>query len=154
MKKLSVLFCFLLLSFLTFSVSATARKLTKKDIPSAVISAFEKSYPNATVKSYSREKRSGKTVYEIESMDGQTRRDLIYSTDGTALEIEERISPSDLPDSVKQAIDKEYPKSKIKSAERLTKGTSIEYEVVIKRGKKSLEVVFDESGKVSKATKP
>jgi hypothetical protein len=153
MKKTYWFYCFLIIT-LAIANSANAQKLTKKDVPSAVISSFEKTYPNATVKSYSKEKRSGKTVYEIESMDGKIRRDLIYSTDGTALEIEERISPSDLPDSVKQAIDKEYPKSKIKSAEKLTKGTSIEYEVVIKKGKKNLEVVFDESGKVLNAAKP
>jgi hypothetical protein len=93
-------------------------------------------------------------VYEIESQDGKIRRDIIYSTEGIVLEIEERIPPVNLPDPVKQTIKKEYPKGKIKSSERLTRGISVEYEVVIKRGKETFEVVFDTSGKVLRAQRP
>ena len=92
---------------------------------------------------------------EIESVDGKTRRNIIYSADGIALDIEERISPTKLPDSVKQAIDREYPECKVKPADRFIKVfQAIEYEVVIKQGKKTLEVVFDEKGNVLKTTKP
>jgi hypothetical protein len=146
--------CVLIMGTFSIAVSVNAQKLTRKEVPTSVSSTFEKSYPNAIVRSLSKENRNGETVYEIESMDGKIRRDIIYSADGTALEIEERISPADLPDTVKQAIDKEYPKGKVKSAERLTKGTSIEYEIIIGKGKKNLEVVFDEKGKVLRTAKP
>jgi hypothetical protein len=157
MKKASVLFCCFLIpsAFFMFTVSANAQKITKKEVPSAVISAFENDYPNAKIKNFSKEERTGNTVYEIESVDGKTRRNIIYSTDGVTLDIEERIAPAKLPDSVKQAIDREYPESKVKSADRFIKVfQAIEYEVVIKQGKKTLEVVFDEKGNVLKTTKP
>jgi hypothetical protein len=156
MKKASGLFwCFLLIicAFLTFTVSANAQKITKKNVPSAVISAFAKHYPKSIVISYSKEERNGKPVYEIESRDGKLRRDIIYSADGTALEIEERILPPELPDSVKQTIYKAYPKSEIKSAERLTRGKSVQYEVVITKGEENFEVAFDKGGKVLRTTK-
>jgi hypothetical protein len=157
MKKASLFFCWLILlssTFLVAVITANAQKLSQKEVPDTVISAFEGKYTKATVRSYSKEKRNGKTVYEIESQDGTIRRDIIYSTDGIALEIEERIPPANLPDPIKQTIKKKYPKGKVKSAERLTRGISVEYEVVIRRGKELLEVVFDTSGKVLRAQKP
>jgi len=155
MNKVCVLFgSVLIMGIFSIAVSVNAQKLTRKDVPTAVSSAFEKSYTHAIVRSFSKEQRNGETVYEIESTDGKIRRDIIYSADGIALEIEESISPVDLPEAVQQAIDKEYHEGKVKSAERLIKGTSIEYEVIIRKGRKNLEVVFDEKGKVLKTAKP
>jgi hypothetical protein len=82
------------------------------------------------------------------------RRDIIYSPDGIALEIEERIPPANLPDAVKQTIKKTYPKGKIKTAEKLTKDTTVEYEIVIRSGKKAFEVVLDTDGNILKTQKP
>lgn len=92
--------------------------------------------------------------YKIESRDGKLRRDIIYSADGTALEIEKRILPAELPGSVKQIIRKGYLKSEIKSADRLTRGKSVQYEVVISKGGENFEVVFDKGGNVLRAAKP
>ena len=51
------------------------QKLEKKDVPAAVITAFEKAYPGAAVKGYGKEVEKGKTHFEIESVDGgKTRR--------------------------------------------------------------------------------
>jgi len=157
MKKASLFFCCLVVllgTFLFAVIEVNAQKLSQKEVPDTVISAFHKTYPKATVRSYFREKRNGKTVYEIESQDAKIRRDIIYSSEGIALEIEERVASANLPDPVKQTIKNEYPNGKIKSAERLTKGTSVEYEVVIRSGKSTFEVVLDTSGNVLRTEKP
>jgi uncharacterized membrane protein YkoI len=157
MKRMSLFSCCLILTsgiFLASVLTVDAGKLSQKELPETVKSAFQKSYPKAIIKSCSKEERNGKTVYEIESQDGKLRRDIIYSTDGIALEIEERIPPANLPDTVKRTIEKAYPKGKIKIAEKLTKGRTVEYEVVIRSGKNAFEVVLDTEGNILKTQKP
>jgi hypothetical protein len=46
-----------------------------------------------------------------------------------------------------------YPKGKIKKAERIIRGTKVEYEAVVEAGEKKSEVVLDPAGKILKAEK-
>lgn len=149
------LFGFVLAAFAVFSLSlpAYAAKPVKKELPAAIASAFAKDYPNAKILNWSAEKEDGVLSYEVESMDGATRRDLVYSPEGKALEIEERIQPADLPQAVSLSISKAYPKGVVKSAEKLTRGDFTGYEVAVKVGKKSHEVVLDTAGAIQKAPK-
>jgi len=87
-------------------------------------------------------------------MEGTTRRDFVYSPDGTLLAIEEPISPSLLPDPVRRSLSINYPDYRIVAAERHRKGTAVEYRAVIRRGKKRLEVLFDKGGNILKSTRP
>mgnify|MGYP000408516432 CR=1 FL=1 len=139
------------------SISATsgiqAQTMTKEQLPKAVVSAFEKAYPSATLKSASREKNGGKTCYELESMDGAQSRDIIYAADGTVIEIEESVTPASLPASVAQALSTHFPNAPIKKAEKLIRGAVVEYEVVTTVGKQNNEVIMDEKGKILKVKK-
>jgi len=54
-------------SLLSFSAAAQEKKITAKQVPAAVITAFKASYPNATIRGYAQEKENGKVFYEIES---------------------------------------------------------------------------------------
>ena len=91
-------------SLLTFSVSAQEVRLRKKQVPRAVIAAFQSAYPHATIKGYSRERENGKIYYEVESVEGQTTRDVLYNADGTVAEIEESIATGDLPAAAGEAL--------------------------------------------------
>src|SRR5512140_1895314 len=81
---------------LSTCVHSQEKKITEKDLPAAVKSAFHKSYPHATIKGLAKETENGKTYYEIESIDGKLHRDLLYTPEGDAYEIEETISPGKL----------------------------------------------------------
>jgi uncharacterized cupredoxin-like copper-binding protein len=130
------------------AASAQEKKIEKKDVPAAVLAAFQKAYPKATIKGYAKEVEKGQTVYEIESVEGKTTRDIIYSADGKALEIEEGIEVKDLPAAVKQALDKKFPKAQIVLVEKVTKGSFIGYAFTVTTAdKKKAEVVFDLTGK-------
>lgn len=133
--------------------AAYAQKTAKQDVPPAVISSFETTYPNGQVISYSKEKRQKMIAYEIESNEGKARRDIIYSADGKVIETEESIPHELLPPAVAQTLQNKYPKGKIGSAEKLTRGIKLEYEVLIKEGKSAYEVVLDENGQILKSTK-
>jgi hypothetical protein len=137
--------------FSASSVGAQEKKITQKDLPPAVLAAFEKTYPKAEIKGVSEEKgEDGKMEYEIESIEGKTARDVAYLADGKVIEIEETCV---LPDAVRQALDQKYPKGKIVKAEKITRGSKVEYEAVVAAEGKKSEVVLDPAGKVLKVEK-
>jgi len=123
------------------------KELTRKDVPAAVLAAFEKAYPKATVKRFIKETQKGQTVYELETLEGQTTRDIIYAPDGRMLLLEESVSLSDLPPAVKAALDKKHPGAKILRSEKVIKGNITGYEFLVEHMGKTAEVVFDPQGK-------
>src|SRR6266446_2059841 len=123
-------------------------KIAAKNVPAEVIAAFKATYPNATIRGYSREKENGKTYYEIESRDGRVSRDVLYNPDGTVAEIEETVDVKDLPAEVRQTIHTHYPKGVITKAEKTVAGNKVSYEVRIKHGKKWVTMELDSSGKL------
>src|SRR5467141_1368974 len=135
-------------SLLTIAAAAQEKKITAKDVPAAVISAFKTAYPNATIRGYAREKENGKVFYEIESREGTTTRDVLYNPDGTVAEIEESIAATDLPLEVQQALKEKFPKAVITKVEKTTAGDKVSYEIVARQGKKRVTIEFDSSGKV------
>ena len=135
-------------SLLSFSAAAQEKKITAKQVPAAVITAFKNSYPNATIRGYAQEKENGKVFYEIESREGTTQRDVLYNPDGTVAEIEESIAATDLPAAAQEAIKQKYPKAVIVLAEKTTAGDTVGYEVSLRQGRKRLGMEFDSSGKV------
>jgi hypothetical protein len=134
----------------TCFVLAGEKKISKRELPYSVRTAFGKAYPHAKILGASKEMEEGKTLYEIESTDGTTRRDLLYKADGTVVEIEETVALSDLPDRVKATIQKELSSRKISKIEKLFHGQTVEYEIHMVGGKKKLELVVDPEGKVEK----
>ena len=121
-------------------------KIVKKEVPEAVLSAFSKAYPNASVKTYLREMRDGKTCYELETKDGSTARDIIYTANGEVMEIEEALKPNALPPVVLATIARTHPKAKITAAERLKRGDVIQFEAMLNSNGKKINLVFSESG--------
>lgn len=133
---------------LIFTTGIHAQKYTASDMPQAVIDSFNKMYPNATAIGYDIEKENGGKFYEIESKDGDIRRDLLFNADGSISEIEEQISISSLPDNVTAGVYAKYPKGTITKAEKVTKGSETLYEVVVKNGRKKLEVRLNTNGEI------
>ena len=124
------------------------KSIPVKSLPDSVKADFVQRFPNAQIKACSQEKRKGTVVYEVESIDNKLNRDIIYSPDGKALEIEERILESSLPTSVTHSIQSEYANSTYKRIEKLTRGDSVEHEVILSVDGKRFEIVADSTGKI------
>jgi hypothetical protein len=116
--------------------------------PEAVLTAFQKAYPKATIIDISQETKEGKIYYEIESKDGGQRRDLLYLADGKVFEMEEAIKVADLPKEITSGLSAEFPKGEPKKAEKITRGSTIQYEVLLENGENNLEVLVDSGGKI------
>jgi hypothetical protein len=153
MQRVARVTCLILC--LGFAVGALAqeKKITKKDLPVPVLSSFQKAYPKATIKGLSTETEEGKTYFEIESVDGKVKRDLLYLADGTVAEIEETVAAADLPAPVKAAVAAKHPKGKIAKVEKVTRGGVVSYDVVLRSGKTNVELSIDPAGKVLKESK-
>jgi len=150
MKRTQRLVQLVVLASLVLGLSAPApaqvQQLTRKDVPAAVLAAFETAYPKATIKRFIKEMDKGQIVYELETIEGKTTRDIIYSADGKMLLLEESVNLSDLPPAVKAALDKKHPGEKILRSEKVIKGSVTGYEFQIEHNGKTIEVVFDSMG--------
>jgi hypothetical protein len=150
-RHISMAVCICLIVGLSAEVtSAKDKKISKKQLPAAVLTAFQTAYPHATIKGQSVETEKGKKFYEIESVDGKINRDLLYTADGKVSEIEESVAAGTLPEEVKNTLAKEYPKGKIVKAEKVTHDTLSTYEIHLKTGKKTKSVSLDLQGKILK----
>lgn len=132
--------------------NAGEKELSKKQVPKAVIAAFEKTNPNAKGLEFEEEMFEGKAAYEVEYKENGMEKESLYSVDGTLLQKEEEIDGKSLPEPVALAIKKAYPKAEIKEVEKLMKpdSTLIGYEVEIKVASKEIELELDVSGNILK----
>ena len=119
-----------------------------KILPPAVLSAFKTAYPRAVIKGASKETEKGVTYYEVESIDGKMNRDLLYTAEGKAVEIEEAVVPGALPAAVTQALAKAYPGYKILKAEDMMKDGRKLFELQIQVKDKKIGVTIDPAGKI------
>jgi hypothetical protein len=134
------------------AVAQGEHRIKPRELPSAVAAAFHKSYPNAKIVGTSGETEEGKTLYEVESVDGTIKRDLLYAPDGSCVEVEESMPAKALPSGLLESLKKSFPKGRVMKAEKLTKGASIQYELTIKNGREQHEVVFDTNWTLVKDT--
>src|SRR2546422_680314 len=150
MNKFQSIVCAIAISFCLAAVASAQEKgIRAKDVPAPVIAAAAKAYPNARIVGWAREIDSGKTFYEAEMREGQTKRDVAFMPDGTIDLVEEEIALAQVPAAVQDALKARYPRAVINQAERLTRGSEVQYELHVGRAPKK-EVVFMPDGKFVK----
>src|SRR3989442_7413118 len=116
-------------------------------LPPAIDTAFRQSYPGARILNVSRELRNKQVVYEVESQDGATRRDLVYDLNGQAIEIEETIPADSLPAAVRAALGRDAPGAVIVRAERVTSAALVSYEVLVRLRGQPRSLSYDSAGR-------
>ena len=139
------------LIFLLLNASAgysQEQKIGKKGVPKPVLSAFQNSYPKAVITGFSKETEKGVVVYEVESVEGKTHRDVTYAANGSVITIEESLAYADAPAAIRDAMAKDFPKARIIISEKVIKGSATQYEFLVSSGKKKLELVYDAAGKL------
>jgi uncharacterized membrane protein YkoI len=138
-------------AFSSFALAGEEKELTQKEMPQAVLEAFQKAYPKAKDVKYSEEKAmDGKMAYEVEFKEAGKEFEAVYSAEGTLIETEQEIKTAELPDAIVQAIRKAHPQAMLKEAEKIMRpdGTVRGYEVEIADGQKRLELELDAGGAI------
>jgi len=88
--------------------------------------------------------------YEASVTVGERRLDVAFTSDGTWLEEEERVATDALPAPVSAALDARWKGWTVSRAERATTPKGTTYEVVVKSGDRSAEVVLTDAGGVKR----
>ena len=120
---------------LSCTVSAQETEIARKDVPPAVLASLEKAYPSAKVLEWEKEIHGGKLYYEAETVDGKVPRNILYSPDGTVVQIEEKIAADEIPTAVADAAKRQYPNATIRSAHKIIHGDTLEYALALTGGK-------------------
>lgn len=144
-KKYCIL---ILLVFMTLNANAQTIKLSVKTLPKNIIESFRQDYPDARFISAIKQTAKGNTHYEIDCMDGDSKRIIHYDPEGKIVRTEEIITAERLPEPVASSIAKKYPKSRISKIKLLTKDSQSEYAVMISEKKKKSEVIFSPNGSI------
>lgn len=114
-------------------ITAQAQDKSKPDvnkIPKRVIEALKGRFPGAQIDKWTREKEGDVFIHDIEfKQDGQ-KLEADIREDGTIQNWEKEIPVRDLPDAVRKAVEKKYPKAAIKEVMAVTE---------VKEGKDVLE---------------
>lgn len=118
--------------------------------PAPVKDAVQKAFPNSKITVVKKEKDKGQTVYEVETKDGAVSRDFLVKPDGTILECEESLEVSALPKAVADAVKAQHPKATITTAEKLTRGPVVLYELALKEGSKKSSLSVGPAGQIQK----
>jgi hypothetical protein len=151
-RSTHVLAAALAFAVLVTFVRADEQKVPLDKVPAKVLDAVKAKFPNAEMKSASKEKENNETVYEVTIKNDGQKIDVELKEDGTILAIEKTIDAKDLPEKVTNAVKEKYGNVKYKVAEEVIKKDKLEYyEVVIETAeKKVFEAEVSPEGKILK----
>ncbi len=131
------------------TVTAKEKKITKAEVPAAVLDSFSKNFPSAHIKRYMTEQQNGSAVFEVESMRDKKTLDVSFTTMGDILKSEEGIDTGELPPAVANAVHKMYPQATVKKAGKMTRGSNSFFEIALRNAPKK-EVLFSPDGRLAK----
>ncbi len=117
-------------------------------VPAAVMKAVKAKFPGAELKKAARETEDGKTLYEVTLTHDGSNYDVALQENGTFAEIEKEIKAADLPKPVTDAVKAKYPRATMGKVEEITKGETKNFEVHLKDGDTSRELVLSAAGKI------
>lgn len=119
-----------------------------RDLPTPVLNAFEKAYPNATISAASQERQDGKIAFRVECQDKGRRRALVYDINGSILEAAEQVDEKDLPQPVAAAMHS-HPRAVFVRGMKITRGPIVQYELVLRGTRKTTMLVKPDGAVVS-----
>jgi hypothetical protein len=139
MKNIFILF--VLLSLASFTV------FSQKNTPDNVKKEFAKKYPAAqSVKWASEEANEWEAEFTVNGKEMSAS----FDDKGVWMETEAEITEKELPEAVANTLKNEFAGFKTDEISTIENPQMKGFEMVLKKGETSLEVVFDNSGKVIK----
>jgi uncharacterized membrane protein YkoI len=126
--------------------------IPKSKVPEKVTKAALEAVPGGKIADIDRDIKDGKSTWELGIEAGGKEFEVKVDDDGKVIsKVEvatEKLKVADLPAAVVDGVKKEWPTAKITTAEKLTKGGVVTYEMDVDVAKKTYEVVFSPEGKL------
>jgi len=133
-----------LLLFLAI-LQVQAQKLKSENVPASIRDALSKNY--AVTNADWEMVGSG---FEASFEQKGKEMSVVFDKQGNVLEAETEINKNELPQAVMDILKKEFAGFNIKEAERIESTGIITYEVEVKKGKESFELIFDDQKIIKK----
>ena len=108
-------------------------------IPPAVKTAFEKTYPGATISSATQERDGSRTVFRVDGAQSGKRRTVLYDANGGAIEVAEQVDEKELPAPVAAAMHS-HRRAIYVSGLKVTRGSDVEYRLTVRGSRKTAMV--------------
>jgi uncharacterized membrane protein YkoI len=141
-------FCVIALLAVSFvAVAAQEKKISRKQLPSAVEQTVAKESEGATIKGFASEREHGRQFYEVSLNVKGHNKDILMDGQGNVVEVEEEVSFDSLPSTVQDALKKRAGGGAITIVESLTKnGQLVAYEAHVKHGLRRSEIQVGPNG--------
>lgn len=123
-------------------------------IPKKVMDALKAKFPKAEIRKWSKAKEGDITIYDIEIQQEGQKFEADIKEDGMIHNWEKEVGANDLPEAVKNAVEKRYPKFTPKMVLAITAVTDGKeelegYEIVLESAdKKKVEVTVAPDGRI------
>jgi hypothetical protein len=114
--------------------------------PPAVKTAFEKTYPGATISSATQERDGSRTVFRVDGAQSGKRRTVLYDANGGVIEAAEQVDEKELPAPVAAAMHS-HPRAIYVNGFKVTRAGSVEYRLTV-RGTRKTAMVAKPDGTV------
>ena len=121
----------------------SAQKLSPDSVPASVLSAFDKMYKGAQIRSWEKEQFG---LYEAEFVHKARRSSATFNANGLLMRTEEEVKRKDIPAAIITHSGKLYPDYKVEECAKITTpDKKLMYEVEIANGKDRKSLIFSEN---------
>ncbi len=130
-------------------VAEVEEEMKLQELPASVQATVRTQSQGARILGYSKEKKDGADVYELELKAKGRHKDITISADGAIVAVEDEVLLSSLPAAARAAIQQKAGKDKIRMVESVTKGGAFAYfEAQIKTPDATLEIKVNPAGEL------
>lgn len=126
------------------TVAVSAQDLKSSEVPSNLISNFEKEFSNAQDVEWEKEMDFFKVEFDIYKKE----QEIWYDASGKIFKMEKELNETELPQAIKSKISSSYASFKIDDIEMKEEDGKTTYEIELEDERKEKTVIFDESGAV------
>ena len=117
------------------------------DLPAAVQKTAHEQVGSSKIEEIEATFEEGRHATEVEYRENGKKMAVVIANDGTLIQKEYRMSPSDAPAAIKQAVAAQFPRGKISHIKEVERKEAKFFEVSVTSGGKSRQVTLDAAGK-------
>ena len=135
------------LSILVFGFyQVNAQKMEEAAVPQTVKASFAKAYPTVKKVKWEKEDDNFEAEFKLNSIETS----VVFNNTGEVLETETEISLKELPEAVLNKVKESYSVKDIEEIAKIETKKGIQYEVEIELKEKTIELIYDSTGKLLK----
>ena len=117
------------------------------DLPAAVQKTAHEQVGTSKIEEVEETFEQGEHATEVEYRENGKKMAVVIARDGTLIQKEYRMSPSEAPEAIKQAVSGQFPDGKISHIKEVERKDGRFFEVSVKSAAGSHQLKLDEGGK-------